>query len=61
MKKSRLILLPLATAAAAGAGLHGTQVLNAQVIRCWDVVCTVDGKGNMSCVETPKPCPTEVT
>lgn len=59
MRKSKLVLTLLAAFVAAGAALHGAPALSAQVIRCWDVVCTVDGKGNMSCVEIPKPCPTQ--
>jgi hypothetical protein len=61
MRKSKLVLLLLAAATAVGAGLHAPRVLSAQEVRCWDVVCTVDIKGNMSCVEKPKPCPVEIT
>lgn len=61
MRRSKLVLILLAAAGAAGAGLHGTEVLSAQVIRCWDVVCTIDDRGNMNCVEKPKPCPEEIT
>lgn len=59
MKKSKLVLILLAAAVTAQTGLRDAEVLSAQVLRCWDVVCTVDGKGNMSCVEKPVPCPNE--
>lgn len=61
MRKSKLVLLLLPAIAAVGGGVHGTEVLSAQVVRCWDVVCTVGGNGSMNCVEVPKPCPQEVT
>jgi hypothetical protein len=61
MRKAKLTLVLLGLSAAAGGGLRNPQVLSAQVVRCWDVVCTVDGKGIMNCVETPKPCPPTVT
>jgi hypothetical protein len=61
MPKSKLFLIFLAATAAVAGGVRGSQVLSAQVLRCWDVVCTVDAKGTMSCVETPRPCPPTVT
>lgn len=61
MPKSKLVLIFLGATAVVAGGVRGTRVLSAQVLRCWDVVCTVDSKGTMSCVETPKPCPPTVT
>lgn len=60
MRKPKLLLLLLAAAAMSAGGASVT-LLTAQVLRCWDVVCTIDSDGNMHCVETPKPCPQEVT
>ncbi|WP_420128790.1 hypothetical protein [Longimicrobium sp.] len=61
MKKSKLVLVLLAALVLVGGGVHGTQLLSAQTVRCWDVVCTVGSNGSMNCVEVPKPCPPQVT
>ena len=58
MKKRTLGLFLLVSATVVTGTVRGTRELSAQVVRCWDVVCTIDGDGTMHCVETPKPCPT---
>lgn len=37
------------------------QPLQAQVIRCYDVVCTEDAEGVLRCVEKPVACPPNMT
>jgi hypothetical protein len=39
----------------------GPQPLQAQVIRCYDVVCVTDAQGVVRCIEKPVICPPDVT
>ena len=56
--KKTVLGCALAATAAAGASTRPPP-LEAQVIRCYDVVCTEDSKGVLRCVEKPTTCPPE--
>jgi hypothetical protein len=57
----RAKLVPIAIIVAAGLPVPSGSALHAQVIRCYDVVCTRDAQGVLRCVEKPAPCPPDVT
>jgi len=63
MRYANFAALASAPAAVLGAVLASArpEPLEAQVIRCYDVVCTVDANGVVRCVERPTPCPPDVT
>jgi hypothetical protein len=62
MNLSKRIVIAAAAAVIAAGALPGRpSPLEAQVLRCYDVVCTEDVNGVLRCVEKPTACPPRVT
>lgn len=57
MKTRRLVVACAGATAVAAAAFSAPRLLDAQVIRCYDVTCVKDQYGKIRCVETPVDCP----
>jgi hypothetical protein len=58
MRNSKLVVLAGLAAIAGAAAFPGRpSALVAQVLRCYDVVCTEGADGKVRCVEKLVPCP----